>query len=87
MDELEQYRQKITDLTGEILDLFEARMALSEKVAAYKKAHGLPIHQPEREADLIRTLTQGRKDPKACQALLESLMTLSKKRQEQYLDG
>ena len=50
MDDLQQIRQKITEIDQQMAGLFEARMKACEAVAAYKKERGLPIRDPDREA-------------------------------------
>lgn len=54
MNELEQCRREIERIDGEMARLFEARMNVCEAVADYKKAHGLSVRDPAREAELIR---------------------------------
>ena len=41
--EIEQIREKIDAVDGQMLQLFLERMHLGEEVAAYKKAHNLPV--------------------------------------------
>ena len=51
--ELELLRQKIDRLDRQIVDCFEERMQTVIQVAAYKKAHNLPILNSEREKEVI----------------------------------
>ena len=55
--ELKDYREQIDAIDREIVRLFEARMGLSAEIAAYKKAHGLPVLQPAREQEKLEVLT------------------------------
>ncbi len=55
--ELKDCRAKIDDLDREIVQLFASRMELAAQIAAYKRAHDLPILQPEREREKLETLT------------------------------
>ena len=55
--ELNDYRDRIDGIDREIVRLFQARMALSGEIAAYKKAHGLPVLQPAREQEKLDALT------------------------------
>ncbi len=53
MNLLEEARIEINAVDKELAQLFEKRMRASEKVAAYKKANGLPILDSAREAAVI----------------------------------
>lgn len=53
MNELELAREEINKVDAEMAELFVRRMRSCEKVAAYKKEHGLSIRDLQREASLI----------------------------------
>ena len=53
MEDLKDIRKKITEIDNEMAGLFKARMEQVAKVAEYKKANGLPIFDPEREAQVV----------------------------------
>ena len=55
--ELKDCRERIDAIDRELVRLFEARMGLAAEVAAYKKAHGLPVLQPAREEEKLDDLT------------------------------
>lgn len=55
--ELKDCRERIDAIDRELVRLFEARMGLAAEVAAYKKAHGLPVLQPAREQEKLDDLT------------------------------
>lgn len=86
MDDLELYREKISALTKEILDLFEERLDVSKDVASYKKKHHMPIFQPEREKALVTNLCQKRQYKEACEQLLQTMMDLSKALQQEEIE-
>ena len=54
MDTLEQARQEIDAVDAQLAALFERRMRAVVQVAQYKKAHGLPIHDPAREEQVLQ---------------------------------
>lgn len=54
MNLLEEARQEINDVDEQMAELFVRRMRAAEKVAAYKKEHGLPIFDASREEEIIR---------------------------------
>lgn len=86
MTDLEKYRLEIEEITDEMLSLFEKRLDVSKKVAAYKKAHDMPIFQPEREKMLIAKLCHGRLYEKECEVFLQALMDLSKQVQKEEIE-
>ena len=55
--ELKDCRERIDAIDRELVRLFEARMGLAAEIAAYKKAHGLPVLQPAREQEKLDDLT------------------------------
>ncbi len=56
-DELKECRQGINEIDEEMAKLFEKRMNLAKKIAAYKKENGLPVRDPKREEELIKRNT------------------------------
>ncbi len=54
MEDLKKTREEIEKIDKDMRELFEKRMTAVEKVADYKKEHGLPIKDEEREEYLIR---------------------------------
>ena len=63
MDELEQARQEIDAVDAQLAALFERRMRAVVQVALYKKAHGLPIHDPAREEQVLQKAADRIQDP------------------------
>lgn len=53
MRDLKDIRLTINDIDEEMRTLFERRMAAAREVAEYKSAHGLPIRDDTREAEVI----------------------------------
>ena len=54
MDLLQEARTIINEVDTQMADLFVQRMRAAEMVAQYKKEHGMPILDAEREAAVIR---------------------------------
>ena len=54
MDLLQEARQIINDVDAQMADLFVRRMEAAQMVAEYKKAHGMPIYDAQREEIVIR---------------------------------
>ena len=57
MTELEQWRKEIRALDAQIKPLFLQRLALAQAIGRYKSEHGLPVYDPEREAQNRQTLS------------------------------
>ncbi len=52
--ELENWRKEIDAIDASMAELFGKRMAIAEKIGAYKKENRLPIHDPEREKEVLK---------------------------------
>ena len=84
MTELEQYRQEIDRIDGELVRLFLERMAVTGKVGEYKRRAGIPVLDAGREKQVIAAKTALTDDParKAdIAALYESIMAISRRQQ------
>ena len=84
MTELEQYRQEIDRIDGELVQLFLQRMAVTGKVGEYKQREGIPVLDAGREKQVIAAKTALTDDParKAdLAALYESIMAISRRQQ------
>lgn len=63
MDQLEQARREIDEVDAQLAALFERRMRAVVQVARYKKEHGLPIHDPAREEQVLERSALRIEDP------------------------
>ncbi len=52
--DLNEARKTIDAIDQDIVRLFEQRLAVSEQIAIYKKAHHLEIEHPARQAVVIQ---------------------------------
>ncbi|MCR5790688.1 MAG: chorismate mutase [Lachnospiraceae bacterium] len=90
MNALENTRKEINRIDEEMLRLFEERMACSQKIAAYKKEHSLPIRDRDREGELIRK-NRNKVENKAIEGyyvdFLKSIIGLSCDYQSKLIDG
>ncbi|MBP3411962.1 MAG: chorismate mutase [Oscillospiraceae bacterium] len=69
------YRKEIDQIDDEIVRLFQQRMDVAAKIAAYKKENGLPILQPARErAKLAEVSQKSREDMQSYMRVLYSLL-------------
>ena len=88
MTELEQYRQEIDRIDGELVQLFLERMAVTGKVGEYKQRAGIPVLDAGREKQVIAAKTALTDDParKAdVAALYEEIMAISRRQQRKLV--
>lgn len=84
MTELEQWRNEIRALDAQIKPLFLQRFALAQAIGRYKSKHGLPVYDPEREAQNRQALSAdvNQIEKKAYEEFLQAVMTICRKAQE-----
>lgn len=88
--ELKEIRNKITDIDNQTAELFSQRMELVKQVAEYKRAHGLPVFDASREAEVIKNGSSRIKNEEIKSYyinFLNSQMDISKKYQSSILEG
>ena len=88
MTDLNELRAAIDRIDREIQGLFEERMAVSDAVAAYKKARGLPVRDAAREElllDKLRERASSKELGEEIVRLYEELLAISRARQERRL--
>ena len=85
--DLQGYRRKIDRIDGEMTRLFAERMALAEQIAAYKKAHDLPVYDAEREEEKLAEIRDKLPDElkEYGASLYRHIFELSRERQEHIL--
>lgn len=78
--ELNDLREEIDKIDSALLPLFLKRMEFAAQIAAYKKAHNLPIHVPSREQEILETLAEkaGPEMSAYVQQLYKTIFALSK---------
>lgn len=57
-DRLEELRNQIDEIDHDIVNKLSERMRISKKIGEYKKEHGMPIHQENRFAEVLRRVTE-----------------------------
>ena len=80
--DLNGLRQRLDETDAAILELFDRRQRLSAAIGAYKSAHGLPVRDKAREAEVLRTrgdMLPERRDQ--AERLMTLLMALSREEQ------
>ena len=90
MNELEKARTEIEELDKTIADLFEKRMKCASFVAQYKKEHGLPVLDKEREKLLIEKNVNYLKDAELepyYREFFNNMLSVSKSYQHKLIEG
>lgn len=88
MRDLSDYRAQIDRIDRQLVALFEARMGVVAQVAAYKRAQGMQVLQPDRERQVLDKAEALLKDPAhgpAVRQVYETLMAVSRALQHQSL--
>ncbi len=73
---LETIRQDINAVDRQLIALLEKRMALVDQVAAYKQVHDVPVLDQEREAEVLRSVSQQIRHKSFEPAILELFKTI-----------
>ena len=84
--DLDELRKEIDAVDRQIVALFEKRMEISERIAAYKQKEGMPIRDEAREAEKIRqvqNLTHTDFNRQHIEELYTLFISLSRKLQEE----
>ncbi|MBR2132229.1 MAG: chorismate mutase [Oscillospiraceae bacterium] len=86
--ELKDYRVQLDSIDEQMITLFKARMETVEQIAAYKKAHHLPILAAGREQEIVERVRARAGETLApyAQELFETLMRLSREYQNTLLN-
>lgn len=81
--ELQELRNEINRIDGEMLALLGQRLAVCRSIAEYKRANGLPVRDAARETEKLHmAMEQG---GAAGQRLAALLMTLGREEEEHLL--
>lgn len=90
-DGLQEFRERLDPIDGEIARLLGERFQICREVAHYKSAHGIPMMQPERVAQVrARYLARGAeaKLPEDFTAeLFDLLIGATCKLEDELMDG
>ncbi|MEG2420603.1 MAG: prephenate dehydratase domain-containing protein [Oscillospiraceae bacterium] len=86
MEDLQTLRGQLDEIDRQLVPLLEGRMDLVRRVGDYKRAHGLPVLDADRERDLLaekRAMLRSPQNAPAVTALFETLMAVSRQSQRQ----
>jgi chorismate mutase/prephenate dehydratase len=79
--DLQDYRKQIDAIDNDLLRLFKERMDIVRQIALYKKEHGLPVLNAEREREILDAI-----DCPYAQKLYRVLFELSREYQGSVLE-
>lgn len=88
MEELEKYRKEIDQYDKELVEIFEKRMETVLKIISYKKNHGLPIFNQNREEEVLEKAVgslHNKNYKEEVEGLYKEMMRSSRKFQSKYL--
>ena len=89
MSELNGLREAIDALDARLTELFLQRMELTRRVGEYKRAHGIPVLDPQREREVLAQKTALVADPALrddVAALYEAIMGISRRPQRRLVN-
>lgn len=89
-DELKLIREEISSIDEKMVALFSDRMSAVEKLAEYKKAHGMPILDLKQEEKIIKENEALLKNPELTpyyKSFITNIMTQSDKYQQRLNEG
>ena len=87
---IEDWRNEIDAIDGELLRLLNARLRIAIKVGALKRTAGLPLNDREREREILsqlRELNDGPLDDETVVRLFRQIIQESRRLQEQTLEA
>ncbi len=90
MRELKELRTELDAIDREMTALLERRIGTAREVAVWKQAHGLPVLDAKREAEVLATRRALLKDPSlgpACDRFYRELMALCRAAEEEVTAG
>jgi len=76
MEEIEKIREKTDEIDTAMLRLFEERMECSKELAHYKKEHGIPVLDPEREKQILEEFSAKVRNQKFAPYYIDFLSTV-----------
>ena len=83
---LQGVRERIDAIDRQLLPLFIERMHCSEEVARIKMREGLPVHNPQREAQILESLRESQEEyGEYAKELYTKIFALSRERQYRML--
>jgi len=86
-EDFRNWRMKIDVIDEILVDLLNRRAAFALEIGKIKKRHGLPIHMPEREEEILEHVQQVNKGPLTddmVKRLFERILDESRRLEREY---
>ncbi len=85
---LKELRNQIDEIDANMIKLLEARLRIAEKIAEIKVEEGLPIENPEREAELLDGIEKNSSKDLAIfnRSVYEKILSVSKEHQGRIIE-
>ncbi len=91
MNGLDPFRRRLDELDDQVVRLLGERFEVCREVARYKRAHSVPMMQPDRVTEVrARYLARGREGelpPQFTEALFELLIAATCRMEDELIDG
>ena len=88
--ELNAWRQRIDAIDSQLMGLLNSRSACAVEIGRIKRALGLPVYSPEREAEILERVMRenpGPLDPLAVRRVFERIIDESRRLERIAADG
>ncbi|MBK34215.1 MAG: chorismate mutase [Gemmatimonadetes bacterium] len=86
--DLEDWRKKIDEINGQLLELLSERARCALEVGKIKRANGQPIYVPERETAVLRqleSLNEGPLSNEAVQRIFRQIIDEARRLEQEHV--
>lgn len=63
MEKVDDLRKQVDEVDARIVDLLNERAGVVLKIQELKKQTGVPLHDPEREAEILKKVSEANQGP------------------------
>lgn len=86
---LNELRQRMNGVNAALIRLLSERKEISEQIGLLKAEHGLPIYDPEREMEIIRSMREAARlhdlSEESVEEIFKLIMEMCRKVQEELI--
>lgn len=89
-DGIEHWRRRIDQIDSQLVGLLNSRSACAVEIGRLKRAAGLPVYSPEREAQVLERVTRespGPLDPQAVRRVFERIIDEGRRLERLAVEG
>jgi chorismate mutase len=87
---IDHWRKRIDQIDSQLVGLLNSRSACAVEIGRIKKAAGLPVYSPEREAAVLERVTRespGPLDPQAVRRVFERIIDEGRRLERLAVEG